>query len=92
MSQKTAVISGASMGIGLALAERLLDEGYKVLGTNRNGIIPVIQHQNFHSIALDLTKQESIDKACREILGQTEGIDLLINNAGIGPDLGKHLP
>ncbi len=56
--KQTAIISGASQGIGLALAQKLLAEGYTVIGTSRNGKIGAIDNPNFHAVALDLTKEE----------------------------------
>ncbi len=90
--KNTAIISGASQGIGLALAQKLLAEGYTVIGTSRNGKIDAINNPNFHAVALDLSSEESIQKASAEIFQKCDTVDMLINNAGIGPDLNSLAP
>lgn len=75
------------MGIGKALAEKLLSENYTVIGTCRSGVIPEITHADFHTFPLDLSNETSIENAHQEISDKFPRIDLLINNAGIGPDL-----
>lgn len=89
---KTAIISGASMGIGLAFAQKMLSEGYTVIGTSRSGKIEEINNPNFYAIALDLTKPASIKKAGVDIFSLSNQIDIIINNAGIGPDLNSPVP
>lgn len=85
--EKTVLITGASRGIGFALAEHFLNNGYTVIGTSRNEDINNLSHENFVALELDLTKKESIHNI-NEILSFTiPCIDILINNAGIGPDL-----
>lgn len=74
------------MGIGKALAETLLRHNFTVIGTNRNGDID-INHPDFHAFKLDLSSEESIAEAYDEISEKFPLIDVLINNAGIGPDL-----
>ncbi len=88
---KTAVITGASKGIGKALAEKMLGKNYTVIGTSRSGKIQ-IKHPNFHSLALDLTDFSSIEKAQIEINNNFEHINVLINNAALGSDLHFDLP
>lgn len=83
---KTAVITGISRGIGLALAQKLLSEGYYVIGTTRSGKFDEITYPNFKVVALEVTDQESIKQATEKIVALTDGIDLLVNNAGIALD------
>jgi len=54
------LISGASKGIGLALAKNMLTKNYIVIGTSRNGVIEQIQQPNFHPIALYVTEIASV--------------------------------
>ncbi len=90
--KKIALITGASKGIGKALAKKMLNEGFIVIGTSRSGKINDIEGKDFHSIKLDLSNPESIEDAHKEILKKFKGIDILINNAGIGPDLDTYYP
>jgi NAD(P)-dependent dehydrogenase (short-subunit alcohol dehydrogenase family) len=87
--KKKVLITGVSKGIGLALAKRLLSEGYLVEGTTKIGYIENVQHENFHPIALDVTNIKSIKKAYQEISDRFDQLDIIINNAGISPDLNQ---
>jgi NAD(P)-dependent dehydrogenase (short-subunit alcohol dehydrogenase family) len=87
----TILITGTSQGIGHALTKILLINGYNVIGTSTTGI-DNINENNYKSCSLDLSNLDSI--AAFENNFQTENIkvDILINNAGIGPDLDFELP
>lgn len=82
MKSKVAIVTGASSGIGQAIAELLANSGYKVYGTSRK---PAQATQlTYKMIALDVNSQESIETALKEVI-QIEGrIDLVVNNAGFG--------
>lgn len=90
--KKIALITGASKGIGKALTEKMLNENYVVIGTSRNGIIKGIEHKNLYSLKLDLSDSSSIERAHKEIFSNFNHINMLINNAGIGPDLNTYIP
>lgn len=89
---KIVLITGASKGIGKALAEKFLQEKYIVIGTSRTGKFEDFSHQNFHPIQLDVTDATSIKNAHKHIFDNFKRIDVLINNAGIGPDLNAPTP
>jgi NAD(P)-dependent dehydrogenase (short-subunit alcohol dehydrogenase family) len=91
-NHKVVLITGANSGIGNALAEKLIAENYFVIGTSRNGKIENISSENLFVVALDLTNQISIENANTIIRKNFKGIDILINNAGIAPDLDKSVP
>jgi NAD(P)-dependent dehydrogenase (short-subunit alcohol dehydrogenase family) len=86
-SPKTAVVTGISSGIGQALAEKLLAEGYQVIGTSRSGTVPSLTHPQLHVVALEATEAASIAQAVARIATLTAGVDLLVNNAGAAPDV-----
>lgn len=90
--KKIVLITGASKGIGKALTKKMLNENFFVIGTSRNGEIKNFEHKNFYSLKLDLSDTSSIENAHQEIFNNFKNIDILINNAGIGPDLDTYIP
>jgi NAD(P)-dependent dehydrogenase (short-subunit alcohol dehydrogenase family) len=80
MKSKTAIVTGASSGIGEATAERLAKAGYKVCGTSRRGARA--GKRSFEMLSLDVTSDESVEAAVREVMRLEGRIDLLVNNAG----------
>ena len=90
--KKTVLITGASKGIGSALAKKMLSKDYFVIGTSRSGKFEDFSDENFYALALDLTDPVSIHNAHEKILAKFYHLDIFINNAGIGPDLGKTEP
>jgi len=89
---KTILITGASKGIGFSLANKFLENGYKVIGTSRSGKIEGIENENFENLKLDLSDFKNIEIIKNEINEKGRKIDILINNAGIGPDLDFNNP
>ena len=77
-----ALVTGASSGIGEATANRLAMAGYKVYGTSRRGAQP--GPRSFAMLPLDVTSDESVEAAVRELIRLEGRIDLLVNNAGFG--------
>lgn len=77
---KTAVVTGASSGIGKAVAQALVAEGYRVIGTSRNPdrIDASLRVDGVEYRALDLIDKGSIE-AFAEAVGD---VDVLVNNAG----------
>jgi short-subunit dehydrogenase len=77
---KRAVITGASSGIGKAVAATLLDRGYRVIGTSRkpDAAAPDSLVSGVEYRPLDLTDPQSIDSFA-DGLGE---VDVLVNNAG----------
>ncbi len=80
MKSKTALVTGASSGIGEATAERLAMAGYKVYGTSRRGA--QARERSFEMLRLDVTSDESVEAAVGEVMRLSGRIDLLVNNAG----------
>jgi short-subunit dehydrogenase len=75
-------ITGASSGIGEAIATRLADKGYVVYGASRHR--KDNQKFNFHFLQLDIREQDSINRSINYVIEKEGRIDILINNAGLG--------
>jgi NAD(P)-dependent dehydrogenase (short-subunit alcohol dehydrogenase family) len=82
MQSKTALVTGASSGIGEATAQRLVMAGYKVYGTSRRAA--KANRRSFELLCLDVTSDESVEATVTEVLRLEGHIDLLVNNAGFG--------
>ena len=80
---KTIFLTGASSGIGKAIAIALAGEGHQVWGTSRD-IARLPQLPNFHPVALDLADSASSANAFAATIRDAGKIDVLINNAGSG--------
>ncbi|WP_062288371.1 SDR family NAD(P)-dependent oxidoreductase [Demequina phytophila] len=80
MAQRTAVITGASSGIGAASARALAADGWHVvIGARRVDRIEALAAEiGGTAVPLDVTDQESVDAFCARV----ETCDLLLNNAG----------
>lgn len=89
---KVVFITGASRGIGYDLSLCFLKEDYTVIGTSRNGILPPNSSPNLKTLKLDLANLDDVKKVSEFLKKENLKIDLLINNAGIGPDLGTSKP
>ncbi|MET8430903.1 oxidoreductase [Nocardia sp. NPDC004860] len=85
MTTKTALVTGASSGIGEATARKLADLGYTVYGAARR--IDRLQKLADHAVrplAMDVTDDASMTAGIARIIGETGRIDVLVNNAGYG--------
>ena len=79
---KTILVTGASRGIGKALAMKFLAEGYFVIGTSTSGNNG-IKNSNFTNFQLDFSNAESIQDCAKKIVSVNKKIDIFINNAGV---------
>lgn len=78
-----ALVTGASSGIGLAITQRLLQQGYRVVGISRRGRVDAIASASFSGHEIDLADLDSLDCKLGEIL-QTHRIDCFVHAAGQG--------
>jgi short-subunit dehydrogenase len=76
-------LTGASSGIGLAIAKLLVGQGHEVWGTSRN-LERIPKTPRLHPIRLDLADRLSIEDAFKSALAEAGYFDVLINNAGAG--------
>ena len=82
---KTALITGIGRGIGKALAQKFLAEGYAVIGTSQTGTVEY-SNEYLNVLKLDLSSNDSIKNCVDQIIKNGQKIDILINNAGILAD------
>ena len=78
---RTIVITGTRKGIGKAIAEHYLAEGFKVIGCSRGKAS--IKHANYQHFSLDVSDEEAVIDMARAIRESNGKIDALLNNAGI---------
>ena len=80
---KKVFLTGASSGIGLAIAKSLSARGDEVWGTSREpGRVPQLPH--LHPVRLDLSDSNSIEQAFKSALSEAGHFDVVVNNAGSG--------
>lgn len=90
LSGKIALVTGASRGIGRAIAEKLIANGAIVIGTatTDSGAEAISQYLGEHGkgFALNVTDAQSIESVINAVKTQYGDIDILVNNAGITRD------
>lgn len=92
MKSKVVLITGASSGIGRAAAEYLMKKGFHVYGTSRKASGNIEESEDsdaltggfFKMISMDVTDEESVDKAVNSVIEKEGHIDVLVSNAGAG--------
>lgn len=75
------LITGSSRGIGEYLSQELVNQGNKVIGFSRTS--GNFEHENFEHYSVDVTNEDDIKIALKDIRKKYGYIDILINNAGI---------
>lgn len=83
IQNKTAIVTGASKGIGLSTAKALIDEGVTVACWSRTPP-KKFSHSNFHHFETDLTKEDSVEDSFQRTVDKLGDISILVNNAGVG--------
>ena len=96
--QRRAFITGAGAGLGRALCEELARDGWTIGVADINvaaieTLIPVIKTHGGKALpyVLDIADKGAYERAAAAFLQETAGIDVLINNAGIGDTYDFHL-
>jgi NAD(P)-dependent dehydrogenase (short-subunit alcohol dehydrogenase family) len=87
-NNKVWFITGASKGLGLELAKKLLAEGFKVAATSRSedALVKVLGNssEKFLPLEMDLVDEKSVKNAIDKTINHFKTIDVLVNNAGYG--------
>lgn len=93
-NKKTAFVTGANKGIGLATSRLLAEKGYQVWMGVRSLERSEEAYQNLkadgldvHLQQIDISDDESVAKAAAQLNSEIDGLDILINNAGFAADL-----
>ena len=91
LNGEVALVTGASRGIGAAIAARLAADGARVIGTATTPdgaarITETLEAQGGRGLVLDVTRQESIDAVIADVEAHEGAIRILCNNAGITRD------
>jgi NAD(P)-dependent dehydrogenase (short-subunit alcohol dehydrogenase family) len=81
--KKTAIITGASGGIGAGLVEGFLEEGYNVVATSRDATRKLTASTSLVLVDGDIGKQQTAADAVEAAINNFGAIDVLVNNAGI---------
>lgn len=81
-------ITGASKGLGLALAQALLAQNYRVVATSRDQhkLVQALgkKSEQFLPLGMQVSNSDDIERAVAEAQAHFGGIDVLVNNAGFG--------
>ncbi|MGW2161196.1 SDR family NAD(P)-dependent oxidoreductase [Nonomuraea sp. NPDC001699] len=86
---RTALVTGAGRGIGRAIALRLAEDGFRVIvnyARDAAAAEEVVRTIGAHAVAVqaDLGVPEDVDRLARRVADETDVLDVLVNNAGIG--------
>ena len=94
LAGKTAIVTGASRGIGAAIAQRLCEVGANVVLCSRSTesvsqTAATLTDKGYtaHAMAADVSKKEDVEALIEETIAQYSQIDILVNNAGITRDM-----
>lgn len=83
LTGRSAVVTGASAGIGAAVASRLAGAGASVVAVSRSGRTPEAEG-SVQPLVADLSDADAVDAVINDAVAELGGLDILVNNAGRG--------
>ncbi|MEJ0096487.1 MAG: SDR family oxidoreductase [Methylocella sp.] len=83
MSGRVALVTGASSGLGRAIATELHGAGYRVYGTSRKVAGKDNPYGAFNLITMDVDQDDSVEAAIASIVEREGGLDVVVSNAGM---------
>ena len=85
---KSVLITGVSRGIGLSIAKEFIQNDYFVFGTSRSkfDLSKALESNNCKHLIVDVNDRGSIASIMKDIPGENNTLDCLVNNAGITAD------
>lgn len=93
-ADKICIVTGGNSGIGYALCEELLERGAIVYMVGRNpekvasAAEQLLRYEDrIHTVIVDVTVQEQVENAIKDIVADAGRLDFLFNNAGVGGTL-----
>lgn len=86
LTNSRTIVTGGSSGIGFGIARALRDRGGRVVicGRNRDRLEAAAAELGVTGVSADVSREEDVERLMREALDALGGLDILINNAGIG--------
>ena len=94
LNGKTAIVTGASRGIGAAIAHRLCETGANVVICSRSAdtiaqVADTLQDKGYavHAMVADISQKADVEVLIKKTIAQFSQIDILVNNAGITRDM-----
>lgn len=83
IKNESAIVTGASSGIGCAVSRKLCELGYEVFGLGRDFSKVQFTDAGFHPIICDVLETEQLCACVKQVASQCQ-IRILVNNAGVG--------
>jgi NAD(P)-dependent dehydrogenase (short-subunit alcohol dehydrogenase family) len=87
LNNKVAIVTGSTLGIGKGIAEKLINEGAKVVFSDINGDDSLVTEFGGNAIFVkcDVSKMEEVENLINQAVTHFGQLDILVNNAGIYP-------
>lgn len=89
LADKVALVTGASGGIGSAIAQELAAAGAQVIGTYRSHaehaqrLLRALPGGNHEAVRLDVTDSQALASLAQDVFSRHQKLDILVNNAGV---------